>query len=180
MKISLIVLVVFNVCTCKPLCPWIKIYLSRLYSWILLLWNCHIWYDLNELHFIWVSLCEISAKQNMWCLWSEMICNASYLFLKYRSPFILFEGFDFEWALLIYAYFKSTQADPCCPFSKISFVWVSQQSLHVSLLVNFTERISFSVARHCPGISSAFLLLKMYQLSCCLTDHIVRVNHLLS
>ena len=129
----------FNVCTCKPLCLWIKIHLPRLHSWIFLLWNCHIWCDLKELHF---SLDPVRSfvsrdicKTNMRCLWSEMICNASYLVLKYRSPFILFEDLDFEWAVLIYAYFKSTQADPCCPLSKISIVWVSQQSLHISLLV---------------------------------------------
>ena len=86
----------FNVCTCKPLCLWIKIHLSRLHSWIFLLRNCHIWYDLKELQFICVSLDPVRSfvsrdicKTNMRCLWSEMICNASYLFWNICPPFVV-------------------------------------------------------------------------------------------
>ena len=93
---SLIVLVVFNICTCKPICLWIKIHISRLHSWIVLLRNCHIWYDLKELQFICVSLDPVRSfvlrdicKTNMRCLWSEMICNASYLFWNIGPPFVV-------------------------------------------------------------------------------------------
>jgi hypothetical protein len=66
-----------------------------------------------------------------------MICNASYL-LKYRSPVHLVWG---SWSWFFSELFWFTHLSNLLKpthvahFSKISFVWVSQQSLHLSLLV---------------------------------------------
>jgi hypothetical protein len=134
-----------------------------------------------------------------------MICNASYL-LKYRSPVHLVWG---SWSWFFSELFWFTHLSNLLKpthvahFSKISFVWVSQQSLHLSLLVTSLRAFAspwpdivllatFPLLRSLyqftwsiyedypasPGISYTFLLLKMYQLSCCLTDHIMRVNNL--